>query len=373
MIQTDTLIIGAGPAGLAIAGRLAQAGRPYTIIEESQFVGNAWRNHYERVHLHTMKEFSHLPHVPFPKSAPRYIPRVQMVEYLEAYAQRFGIQPMFGEKAVSGRQEEGKWIVNTSGGQIIETEHLVLATGVNRHPNIPQWPGQDQFQGEILHSRLYKTGAAYRGKNVLVVGMGNTGAEIALDLFEQGANASLSVRGPVNIVMRDTFGNPIQRTSMMIGKLPTWLGDPIGRFLANATVGNLSPYGLNRPDMAPSKQLRTLGKTPVIDVGTIRQIKRGNIRVFRGIQSFGKSEVNFTDGQSLQLDAVVLATGYMPSVTDVLEGVDSCLNDQGNPTALWSDDHPGLYFLGFDPYSNGILKGIHDDSEKILNQIAANA
>lgn len=373
MIQTDTLIIGAGPAGLAIAGRLSQAGKPYTIIEESQFVGNAWRNHYERVHLHTMKEYSHLPHVPFPKSAPRYIPRAQMVEYLEEYAQRFGIQPMFGEKAISGKREGGKWIVKTSGRETIETRNLVLATGVNRHPNIPQWPGQDQFTGDILHSRLYKTGATYRGKNVLVVGMGNTGAEIALDLFEQGANASLSVRGPVNIVMRDTMGNPIQRTSMMIGKLPTWLGDPIGRFLANATVGNLSSYGLNRPDMAPSKQLRTLGKTPVIDVGTIRQIKKGNIQVFGGIQSFGESSITFTDGQSLEVDAVVLATGYKPAVTDVLEGVDSCLNEHGNPTGLWSDDHPGLYFLGFDPYSNGILKGIHDDSEKIVTHLASKA
>ena len=100
MQRIKNLIIGAGPAGLATAGRLRKAGIDFEIIEKSQAVGNSWRNHYDRLHLHTVKQWSHLPHLPFPKEYPTYVSRQQLVDYMDAYAREFSIKPRFGEEVV---------------------------------------------------------------------------------------------------------------------------------------------------------------------------------------------------------------------------------------------------------------------------------
>lgn len=368
-IHHETLIIGAGPAGLAVAGRMRKKGLPFHIIEAADKAGNSWHEHYERVHLHTIKQYSHLPHLPFPPSAPRYVPRQQVAEYLGNYAEHFDIRPEFQQLVTSAVKLDSGWKIATASGTEIICDNLIMCTGVNRKPVMPSWPGKDSFAGGMMHSKDYRNANPFQGKKVLVVGMGNTGSEIALDLCEQGVDVSISVRGTVNIVLRDTLGNPIQRTSMMLGKLPVRIGDPIGRFLAKLTVGDLSKYGLHRRDMAPAKQLRTMGKTPVIDVGTVKQIKKGNIKVYPGISSSTGTTLQFADGQEASFDAIVLATGYTASVTDVVEGIEPILNDHGNPTGLWSDQFPGLYFLGFDPYSSGILIGIYRDSEKIVEHL----
>ena len=369
--RTPHLIIGAGPAGLAMAGRLRQAKLPFTLLEATDRVGFSWANHYDRVHLHTIKPYSALPHLPFPKDYPQYVPRKQFVEYLEQYARHFDVKPEFNQQVTSVRRQGNDWLVETASGASWQAGNVILCTGVNRKPVIPAWPGQEDFPGTIVHSKFYRNPTPYQGKTVLVVGMGNTGAEIALDLAEQGVKTLLSVRGPVNIVLRDTLGNPVQRTSMLLGKLPVWLGDPIGRFLSKATVGDLSRYGLQRRDMAPAKQLRTFGKTPVIDVGTIRMIRRGKIQVCQGIESINDAQGRFADGRQESVDAIILATGYTASLEDVVDGIGPILNQHGNPSGLWSAQLPGLYFLGFDPYSNGILHGIHQDSGKIAQHLQA--
>lgn len=366
----DTLIVGAGPAGLAIAGRMRKKGLPFHLLEAKDSVGFSWQNHYERVHLHTLKQYSHLPHLPFPAGTPRYVPRQQVAQYLADYAAHFDIQPAFNQAVASAVQTEAGWHITTAKGDLFDCTNLVMCTGVNRKPVMPEWEGMASFPGTLIHSKTYRNATPYLNQRVLVVGMGNTGAEIALDLCEQGVDVTLSVRGSVNIVLRDTLGNPIQRTSMMLAKLPTKVGDPIGRFLAKLTVGDLSKYGLHRPDMAPAKQLRTLGKTPVIDVGTVKQIKKGKIKVMPGITASEGNDLTFSDGRTAAFDAIVLATGYTASVTEVVKGIEPMLNEHGNPNDLWSNSFPGLYFLGFNPYSNGILHGIHQDSEKIVTHLS---
>lgn len=217
------LVIGGGPAGVAVAACLQQAGLRPCVLEKGPAVGTSWRSHYRRLHLHTVKELSALPGLAFPAEAPRYVPRAQVVDYLETYARHFALPVQTGCEVVSvARVTEGArgaegWEVCArvaNGGSELrrwQVRRVVLASGANAQPRRPALPGEEVFGGQVLHSRHYSDAQAFAGQRVLVVGMGNTGAEIALDLCEQGVAVGLSVRSPVNIVHREFLGRPSQR------------------------------------------------------------------------------------------------------------------------------------------------------------------
>ncbi|MEZ0487546.1 flavin-containing monooxygenase [Fibrella aquatica] len=369
----NTLIIGAGPAGLAVAGRLAKLNQPFTLLEATDNVGAAWRKHYDRLCLHTVKEESALPHLPYPANYPTYVSRDQLVTYLQQYIAHFDIKPLFNQSVQTlERTQDGRWraITNT---QTFESDKVVVCTGYNRVPFQANVPGLNGFRGKVLHSREYKTGEAFTGQRVLVVGMGNTGAELALDLQEQGAFPTISVRGPVNIAKRDTFGRPTQPSAIKMSKLPSWLYDLAARVSQKLTIGDLSKYGLITPPYPSSYQIRVLGKIPVIDLGTIDQIKAGTIAVRPGIAQVNQNTVTFTDGREDPFDVIVLATGYRTGLSDILAPDLSrkILNEKGYPRGLW-DTNPalqGLYFLGFALPLTGILRGIRLDSERIVEEL----
>jgi indole-3-pyruvate monooxygenase len=373
--HSTTLIIGAGPAGLAMAGQLAHRGISSTVLEASDYIGFAWRNHYDRLHLHTVKQYSALPHFPFPKDYPLYASRLQFVEYLERYAEHFKIRPLFNQPVISVRQNADQaWDVKTK-TDTFTADQVIVATGYSRVPNKPELPGQSNFRGIIWHSHEYRNGAPFRHENVLVVGMGNTGAELALDLLEYGATPFISVRNPVNIIRREVFGRPTQSTAILLSKLPNWLYDLIAGFSQRLTVGDVSAYGLGKPTHPPSYDSRR-GKTPVIDVGTLDQIKAGNITVVPGIKHVNAKTIMFTDGRELPFEAIILATGYRPGLTaflgDALEA--KIPSERGYPKSLWFNNTAmkDLYFLGFSVPTTGVLYSLNIDSERIANHITEN-
>lgn len=206
-----TIVVGAGPAGLAVGACLKRVGIPCVMLEQTAKVGATWHRHYDRLHLHTAKAYSGLPFVPFPKDYPRYPSRLQVIAYLEAYARQFRLEPRFGQQVIAARYANGCWEVETQDTRYQAT-NLVIATGYNREPYLPNWPGQVSFRGTLLHSSQYRNGEPFRNQKVLVVGFGNSGGEIAIDLWEHGAQASLAVRGPVNVIPRELFGIPILAT-----------------------------------------------------------------------------------------------------------------------------------------------------------------
>ncbi len=374
--DVKTLIVGAGPAGLAMAGRLLQAGLPCTVLEQDHRIASSWQDHYRRLHLHTVKGCSNLPHRPFPREYPRYVPRQQLVEYYEAYAQDMGIQPRFHHRVERIAPSPNGWRVDavvTRGTEsttaAFAAERVVVCTGFNRIPVRPSWPGQDAFNGEILHSVDYRSGDRFQGQRVLVVGMGNTGAEVALDLAEQGARPALAVRSPVNIIPRDFLGRSTQQSAMTFSRLPNAIGDRIGQWMQRISMGDLRPYGLQPAAMAPARQLRELGRTPVMDVGTIAAIKAGRIAVYPGIEAFSPDGVRFTDGREAPFDAVVLATGFRSAVEDFVDNAEPLFNGHGVPSACWFEERPGLYFLGYNAYSSGLLWRIREDSKRILEHM----
>ncbi len=371
MIETATLIIGAGPAGLAVAGRLRQAGLDFVMIEKSERVGDSWHRHYDRLHLHTVKQLSHLPGLAFPDEYPRYVPRGRLAEYYADYARTFSIEPRFGEEAKTVRRSDGRWLTTTGTGLVILSDNVVIATGLNQAPFQPSYPGAEVFTGRFIHSKEYRNADPFAGESVLVVGMGNTGAEIALELCEAGIETSISVRGPVNIVPRDVLGRPTQLTARMLARLPVGLGDRVGTLIRRVTVGDLTPYGIATPEIAPLAQLRERGKTPVIDVGTVEAIKDGSITVRPAIDHLESDRVVFTDGSEGWYDSVILATGYRPMLEGLLPDGQDLLDENGVPrAAVGNDRYRGLFFVGFDNHRpGGVLGTVVEESAGVVERI----
>lgn len=373
--QIETLIIGAGPAGLATAGRLRKAGIDFEVVEASDKIAVRWHHHYDRLHLHTVKQFSHLPHLKFPASYPLYVPRKELVDYFESYAQEFKITPHFNTevKGIS-KTENGKWNVMTQAGDSFEASRVIVATGVNRIPNEPKFEGLQSFKGNVIHSREYKNADPYKGKKVLVIGIGNTGAELALDLSEHDIDTSICVRNPISVVPRDLNGRSVQVTSKQLAKLPFGLGDWLGTQIRKVYFGDLTKYGLESSKVHPAVQLRETGKTPIVDIGTIKAIKEGKINVVPAIKSFDESGVTFIDGNYQTFDEVIMATGYRPEVESFVERGAELLDKYHCPkSAIGEGFHEGLYFIGFDNYKlGGILGTIFTDSETIVDHIKTN-
>ena len=368
----DAIIIGAGPSGLATAACFEREKIRYALIDRSTAIGASWRAHYERLHLHTVKEMSNLPYEPFPKDYPRYVPRALFVEYLEDYARQFNLRPELGQEVKSARREKDDWIVETQ-DRVYVGKRLVVATGYNRKPKIPAWPGQERYRGELIHSSRYRSGSDYKDKRALVVGMGNSGAEIALDLVEQGAiEPAISVRSPTHVVPRDLYGIPAQWTGLLLAKLPIKVADAIGSRAAEQYFGDLSRYGIHRPKMGPISQVVQKGRVPVIDVGTIDAIKSNKLSVYPGIECFEEETVVFTDGKRRLFDLVVLATGYDAAIADFLTCAADVTDPRGYPKIHGAESEVhGLYFLGYRNPPTGQLRDINIEARAIAAAIAA--
>lgn len=368
MEQIQTLILGAGPAGLALSALLGQENIPYVLLEKGGGVGNAWRRHYDRLHLHTVKSFSHLPLLPFPDSYPRYVPRESFVHYLEMYAEKFHIHPRFHTEAREIRRKGNLWHVETS-SETFEAETVIISTGYNHTPYVPEWDGQKSFRGEILHSRDYKNGSPYRGKRVLVVGAGNTGAEAALDLFEHGAKPTLCIRSPLRVVPRELFGVPMQISAILLNQLPIEVADLFSQALLHITVPDLRKYGITPPPYGSLKQVAEQEKIPLIDIGTVDLIQKELIPVVPGIKKFHGEEIEFENGKLLPFDVVLLATGYTSGLPKLFPGGEHLFDRKGNPIKKGEEIASGLYFAGFTNHVTGFLYYIGKEAEKITNDI----
>ena len=371
-VETPTLIIGAGPAGLAVAGRMRRLGFPFVMIDAADQIASSWRNHYDRLQLHTVKQLSHLPYQPFPDTYPRYVSRDALIEYYDEYARTFLIEPRFDRSVSRIARDGSRWRADTEQGEVFLAETVVVATGANRLPHRPELDGEDEFGGSIVHSRAYRNPSPFIGRRVLVIGMGNTGAELALDLCEHDVHTTISIRGPVNIVQRDTFGRPTQLTARMLDRLPNGAADRIARMFRRLTVGDLSTWGIRTPKLAPLAQLRTRGKTPVIDVGTVERIKSRDIAVRPGVRRLTQSGAVFDDGAEEAFDAIIVATGYRSGVEDMVEGGSELLDANGFPSeVVGTGEFDGLFFVGFDNYTpGGVLGTLLTQSEEVVEDIA---
>jgi putative flavoprotein involved in K+ transport len=361
-------IVGGGPAGLSTAGALIKLGAKPVVFDRNARIGDSWRRRYDRLHLHTTRRFSGLAHYPIPRSYPQYLSRDMYAEYLELYAKQLAIEVALGCSvesiglAASSDRETSAFDLQTSRGRILASA-VVVATGMFGEPVTPRVAGLDDYRGTVLHACAYKSGKAFAAKRVLVVGLGNTGAEIATDLVDHGAGyVAVSVRSTPPVVLRDLLGVPVQLFGIALSRVRPGTADRIGQVLSRLAIGDLSRYGLRTPDWLPFSSQRI----PVIDVGFLRHLKRGTITIRPTVSRFTERGVLYGEGYAEEFDAVIFATGYRTGLERLLQ-LRGVLDDVGFPQARMGDPTvvPGLYFIGFVHSHRGLLFEIERASRRL--------
>lgn len=356
MDDREAVVIGAGPAGLSAAIALKDVGVRPLVVDKEDEIGSSWRRRYDRLRLNTSRITSHLPRRPYPKGTPMFPSRDQVVDHLERHAREEGIDLWLGAAVERIERTGDWWTLRTSRGDI-ETPQVVVATGYEHGPFVPEWPGRGSFAGELLHSSEYRNSEPFAGKRALVVGPGCSGMEIAFDLAEGGAaRVWLAVRTPPNIILREGPGGmPGEFIGIAFLRFPARLGDAVARFGRRMDLGDLSDYGLPVPDEGVFSRLRRLGVAPaIVDREMIEAIKAGRIEVVRGVEALEVRAVRLADGSSIEPDVVICATGYRRHL-EPLVGHLGVLDQRGKPRAVGGEAAaPGLRFLGFVPRPGAI-------------------
>jgi putative flavoprotein involved in K+ transport len=343
------------------------------VLDRADSVGSAWRTHYDRLHLHTVRWLSNLPGYPIPRRHGRWVPRDGVVSYLEDYARHHRLDVRLGTEVTRIERDAGDWRVQTSAGELT-AGYVVVASGFNHTPRLPDWPGREGFEGELLHAKSYRSAEAYRGRDVLVVGTGNTGAEIAVDLVEQGAaRVRMAVRTPPHILPRAAMGLPGQLVGVTLRRLPAKLGDALIRMNQRVFIGDLADKGLPVPaDGVYSRMLRT-GGVPILDIGFAKLVKRDRIEIVGAVEGFDGRDVLLAGGERIQPEVVIAATGYSRGLAPLV-GHLGVLDERERPVVHgpYTDRRaPGLYFIGFSDPISGMFREINIDSWKIAAAIAA--
>jgi thioredoxin reductase len=371
---------------LATSRELAMRGVQHVVLERGAEVGHSWINAYDSLTLHTGKHMSGLPGMRLPKSAPLFVPRAEFVRYLQEYARHFALPVRTGwdvrgvERITSG---DSRWRVRsatTKGEATIECRDLVVASGIMANPRTPQMPGAETYTragGRLMHSADYRRPNDLVGKRVLVVGVGNSGGEIASELARAGngngkvTHVTIAVRSGANVVPRDILGIPIQYLARYIRKLPRALREAIVRGVGRIVEKRRGPAVLPRPAYGP------LDAIPLIGFNLVDAIRDGLVDVRGGVERLTETGAAFADGKAPSeqpFDVVILATGFSPA----LAPLGQLIRVDAKGFALRHDrvtsaDHDGLYFVGHNYDATGGLFNIARDAPMVARSVERGA
>ena len=350
MSEHNIAIIGAGPAGISVALSLRDRGLRPLLIDRADQVGASWRGRYDRLKLNTGRPFSHLPNRPYPKGTPMFPHRDDVVAHLDRHAREDGIELRMKTDVTRIDRRARGWRLATSDGEL-DAHQVVVAIGNQHTARIPQRRGANEFTGQMVHSSEYRNPRPYQGSNVLVVGSGSSGMEIAHDLAAGGAaKVWLAVRTPPNILLRSLPGGlPGDLVSLPLYRLLIRIADAIGRTARRKNLGDLTEFGLPIPDEGVMARVKRFDQVPsLVDMDVIDAIRDGSIEVVATVERFDGDRVVLVDGSRMDPHAVVLATGYMRGL-ESLVGHLGVLDAKGKPLVV--GERPaaeGLRFIGYD-------------------------
>lgn len=341
-------VIGAGPGGLAAARALKAQGLAYDQFERHDDVGGIWdmRNPgspiYESAHFISSRDLSAFLGYPMPRSFPDYPSHRQILQYVQDFTQAFGLRPKIRFNTAVTRVEkdaQDHWIVTLGNGERRRYGALVCATGCNWDPNLPSFQGE--FHGEVRHSVSHTTGDAFRGKRVLVVGLGNSGADIACDAAIHADRAFISVRRGYHFIPKHVLGKPVDHLSETGPHLPLWLARPLFTLLLRLMTGDLTRFGLPKPDH------KLFESHPLLNSQLLHYLQHGEITVKPDISHLSGNAVVFSDGSREEIDLVLCATGYKWSCKYAAEYFEW---KGGRPQlylSMFSREHRNLFGIGY--------------------------
>jgi cation diffusion facilitator CzcD-associated flavoprotein CzcO len=349
-MRKTTLVIGAGPAGLAAAAELGRAGVPAVVLERADAIAASWRGRYDRLRLNTSRLTSRLPAARYRRGTKLFPTRDEFVRYLDDYAERNQLDVRLATRVDRLDHDREGWLVRTSAGEMAAAQ-VIVATGYEHTPHIPDWPGRGQYRGRLLHAAEYRTAEPFRDLDVLVVGPGCSGIEIAYDLATGGARrVRLAVRTPPNILLRSQGGLPGDLPALAMLRLPPPIADAQVKLIRRLALGDLAEYGLAPPDEGVFARLRRESKTPaIVDRAVIDAIKDGRIEIEAAVDALDGTGAQLADDTRINPDAIIAATGYRRGL-EPLAGHLDVLDERGLPRIHGGNAAaPGLRFIGYLP------------------------
>jgi lysine/ornithine N-monooxygenase len=359
------LVVGAGPAGLAVARELGERGIGCRVLERGPTPAHVWHNLYDSLRLHTGRHLSTLPGLRFPRGTSLFPSRDEFVDYLERYRSVFDIDVATDTDVLRATPSNGHgWVLQTSRG-VLETGTLVIATGIVSWPVIPRFEGEGEFEGRLLHSVEYRRPDPFRGRRVLVVGCGNSGGEIASELADHAQSVTVAIRTGANVVPLTIAGLPIQYLAYVLRRLPAPVRKGVVAMIRTLVDARRGPPSIPRPPWGP------LDRIPLIGFHLADAIRDGRVRAAPGIARLSADGARFIDGTAESFDDVILATGFRPALQPLGDGVRT--DEAGfalRVDRVRSADRQDLFFVGHNYDSSGGIQNIARDAVLAAEQIA---
>jgi putative flavoprotein involved in K+ transport len=373
--RDPVVIAGGGAAGLAVAAMLDSRGVGAVVLERALDVGTSWESRYDSLRLNTPRLTSTLARYRMPRRYGRWPTRDDVVEYLREYRRRLGIDVRTGVEVSRVDPANGAWRVTTSEGELTAPA-AVIATGHDRKPVIPDWPGKEGFTGELVHAASYREPSPFRGKDVLVVSAGNTGSEISFELSQNGAaRVRTAMRSVPPVFPREWLGMPLNYTTTVLDLFGDRVGDEAGRTSQWMIYRNLSEHGIPSSTYGVQTLARRRHRSPLIDAGFVDALKAAEVELVAAVAAFDGDDVILADDERIQPEVVIVATGYSADL-EPLVGHLGVLDARGYPDVERGSDHPdarGLFFIGYWASMSGQLRHMRTDARRIARKIARRA
>jgi putative flavoprotein involved in K+ transport len=370
--RPDVVVVGAGPSGLAVARELEHHHRiSALVIDKATAPAVSWRTRYDNFRLNTNGFLSHLPGQRIPLAAGRWPTKEDMVRYFDRYVRLQNITLQLACTVNCIDRAEGHWLLDTSSGEI-RTPAVVLATGRYHTPIIPPWPGLGRFAGEVVHSGDFRNAWPFQGRDVLVVGAGNSAADIAVQLADNGAHKIwLAVRTPPHLVRRAMGPFPSDVFLELFARVPARMIDPLIARLNRLLFGDLSVYGFHQPPLGLKATVEQTGRIPTLADELVDTVRAGRIKAVSAVVAVKSDHVLLADGTAIAPQAIIAATGFSTDL-DGLVGHLGVLDDHGNPRGGFAAHlRDGLFAIGYGIPPNGPLRAIRLHATPLARQIAA--
>jgi cation diffusion facilitator CzcD-associated flavoprotein CzcO len=362
--RLDTVVVGAGPAGLATSRELSRARIEHVVLERGERLGYTWHNLYDSLVLHTGKHLSALPGLAFDPATPLFPTRRQFIDYLERYAERFRLPIETDADVTRVTRNENGWSIRLRDGRTLESNSVIVATGIVSNPVMPALPGREQFGGRVMHSFEYRRPDGFAGRRVLIVGAGNSAGEISVELARSGADVAVAVQSGANVVPRQLLGIPIQYFSVLVNPLPRSIVDRV-----TTAIG-----ALRGPRALPPPSRTVCPRVPLIGLGLADALRAGTIRLRSAPRSFTPGGMQFADGTEDSYDDVIMATGYRAAIgfLNGLVRTDLCGFGSRRDRVV-SADSAGLFYVGHNYDTRGALYNISHDARSVAAHVLRSA